>query len=132
MSDIPLIWMVQQVMSNTDLKFDIPVLRWKAGKTWRSTPWGCGQWEEQYKGLFRIAGKTHRVPGRYQFRRFEGGEYVTKAETFEELHASLDNRLKMSVDKPLKKYTPYAFRKGLVRDIKVAELGDFEKEFMWH
>jgi hypothetical protein len=111
LSDISLVWMVQQVLSYTNLKIDKAALQLKGGKTWRGTPWGCGQYEESYAGFYYIAGKEDREPKSHKFRRFRGGPVVETVETSEELHTSLRKRLDMAAEKPLDgKYRPYAFR----------------------
>lgn len=100
-SDITLAWMVSQLEEhNLGLKFDKTSLEQKAGIPHLKTPWGCAPWDESYTGVYLIAGKHHRTPGKYQFgpigkvrRRPSGDSDEQDFDTFEEFHGSVQNRL---------------------------------------
>lgn len=129
LSDIPLAWMVQQVQQHTHLVFDMAVLKQKGAKTWRATPWGCGEWEESYTGVYHIAGHHYRKPGHPYFSQNEGRHI----EAFEKIHESVKSRLERCEDKPLEKYKPHGIENYLINGLPkpLAKLGELEREFKW-
>ena len=66
-SDISLAWMVQQIRNNTKLEVDTHYLHHsRKDYAWNhmDTQWGCADFEDSFKGVFRFSGKAPRQPGK--------------------------------------------------------------------
>lgn len=143
-SDITLVWMVSQVEEHKlGLKFDKTLFEQKVGKPHLKTPWGCAPWDESYTGVYLIAGKHKRTPGKYHFGpRSTRGKSSRGIDTFEEFHESVQNRLNYchGNEDELGKYLPPFFKPWPWSSfgypvgklpLPIAPLRGIEKTYQW-
>lgn len=90
LSDITLAWMIQQLTDCTDLEYDLQYLldsRKTFGPNHMDTPWGCEIWPNPDVGVWTLAGRKARTPGKY----FAAAD--TESKTNEYIHKCVTVRI---------------------------------------
>ena len=137
--------MVSQVEEHKlGLKFDNTAFEQMAGIPHLKTPWGCAPWDESYEGVYLIAGKHHRTPGKYDFgpRSLMRRKSAKGFETFEGFHESVKNRLNYchGNEEELGKYLPHFFKPWpwssfaypvVKLPLPIVPLQGIEKKYQW-
>ena len=121
LSDITLAWMVQNITNHTKLEYDLRYLldsRKTFGQNHMNTPWACEMWPDSYVGIYKLAGKKPRTPGKY----ITLAEEQKGSRTNEYIHKSVFRRTEM-----MGKAFPHPDLNNLPED----EFGPIENALSW-
>ena len=92
LSDISLAWMVDRVMTHTDLECDLDYLvkcRQKFSPNPMKPAWGTEPFPESFRGIYLVAGSKPRTPNKY----LSDEEAKEGQKTNEYIHKSVTERL---------------------------------------
>jgi hypothetical protein len=110
LSNIALVWMIQQVCDHTKLAFDDDYLiTSKIIKPKLKRPWGCAHYSQSDSGIWKLAGTVARTPNK------------DAPSSYETLHRSVEARINFNKGKS----DPWTHPK--VKGMVYGDLGGLEK-----